>query len=214
MIQFRRGTTKSWQNTKIKLASGQPGYDKDKHKIKIGDGKALWSELPYASGLSAEEIFDSEENAKNKIEADKADKTIITYGTEAPGKNTVGKLYLQQSDSDYIIESGVSEGWAYQVFGSGIVKCFGSFKVTLDIVDSLEGTGLYCGSLNFKKDYPKIFKNSPTEVVSLQGSNGIAWIANHTANTVTSSGIYDIISTASKNNAEYTISIQVEGIKA
>ena len=72
---------------------------------------------------------------------------------------------------------------------------------------------MYCDSSNFKKDYPKTFKTPPLEVVSVQSSNGIAWVANKGVNTVTSSGTYTIISPVSSNNVEYTISIQVEGIK-
>lgn len=213
MIQFRRGTTKSWLATKIKLASGQPGYDKDKHKIKIGDGNHLWNELPYASGLDKQEIIDSEEAAKVRYLRDKEDKTIITYGTESPTKDTVGQLYLQQSNTDHIIESGTADGWLYQIYSSGIMKCCGNFKVKLDINDSIEGTGLFCDSSNFKKEYPKVFKTQPSEVVSIQSSTGVAWLANKGVNTTTSSGVYTVISPTSLNNAEYIISIQVEGIK-
>ena len=214
MIQFRRGTTKNWRSAKTKLASGQPGYDKEKHKIKVGDGEKSWNELPYASGLFEHEVFDSEVNAKSRVEADVEDRTIITYGTEAPDENTVGRLYLQQSTSDYVIDSGVSDGWIFQVYSSGIVKCFGSFNITSDIVDSIEGTGLYCGSIGFQKAYPIAFKTPPTELVSLQGNGGISWLVGKAVNTSEASGIYDIISTASKNGAEYIISVQVIGVKA
>ena len=212
MIQLKRGRTQSWRNNKTKLAPGQPGYDKDKHKIKIGDGENLWAELPYASGLFANEILDSEENAKRKVNKDSEDTTLITYGTAAPDANTVGQLYLQQSKSDSIVEAGIKDGWIYQVFSSGIIKCCGSFKVALDLTDNIEGTGLFCDSSNFKVTYPKTFKNPPTELASVLSSNGIAWIANKGANTKSHSGTYTIISPVSTNNAEYTISIQVEGI--
>ena len=95
MIQFRRGTTKNWRATSQKLASGQPGYDKDKHKIKVGDGNSSWVELPYATGLFEQEILDSEANAKSKLKLDKEDKTLITYGTDVPNTSTVGQVYLQ-----------------------------------------------------------------------------------------------------------------------
>ena len=213
MIQIRRGKTTSWKNTELKLASGQPGYDKDKHKIKIGDGKSLWKDLPYASGLSAEEVLASEQSAQARHNLDAEDKTLITYGTAAPNANTVGQLYLRQSTADHIVEAGVAEGWVYQIYASGIMKCFGNFKVTLDVIDNVEGTGLYCDSSNFKKAYPKTFKNPPSEIVSVQSTHGIAWLANKGKNTTTSSGIYTVISPTSANNIEYTISIQVEGLK-
>lgn len=50
MIQIKRGSTKSWHDTEVKLASGQPGYDKDTHQLKIGDGETLWSDLPSVGG--------------------------------------------------------------------------------------------------------------------------------------------------------------------
>lgn len=32
------------------LAEGEPGYEVDSGKVKIGDGLRPWSELPYVSG--------------------------------------------------------------------------------------------------------------------------------------------------------------------
>ena len=213
MIQLRRGSTKSWRATKTKLADGQPGYDKNKHKIKVGDGKTLWEKLPYASGLSAEEVLDSEKNAKSRSKADAEDKTLITYGTEPPDEKTIGQVYLQQSTTDYIAEAGIKNGWTYQIYNSGITRCCSNFKVKLDVTDSIEGTGLYCSNGNFKQNYPMSFKSQPTEVVSVQSSSGLAWLANKGINTTTSSGTYTIVSPASSNNTEYTISIRVEGLK-
>ena len=213
MIQFRRGNSASWKKTELKLASGQPGYDKDKHKIKVGDGESLWKDLPYASGLSAKEILDSEQEAKARYSTDNDDKTLITFGTELPDEQTVGTLYLHQSNTDFITETGIIDGWVYQIYNSGIMCCYGNFKVSLDIIDSIEGTGLYCDSSDFKKDYPKTFKNIPSETVSVQSSSGLAWLANKASNTETSSGAYTVIRPTSANNVEYTISIQVLGIK-
>ena len=136
MIKFRRGSTKSWQSTSVKLEPGQPGYDKTKHKLKIGDGETSWSDLPYASGLFAEEILDSEANAKTKKTADSENVTLITYGAEAPDKNTVGQIYLQQIEEpevDYIVESGVNGIWTYQKWKSGIAKCWGIHSITTTI---------------------------------------------------------------------------------
>lgn len=214
MIQFRRGTTKSWRDAKVKLAAGQPGYDKDKHKIKIGDGESNWADLPYASGLSAEEIFDSEANAQERQKNDVEDRTIITYGTDAPSESTIGKIYLQQgSNTDYVIETGINSGWFYQIYASGLMKCSGTFVIETDIADNIEGTGLYCANGTIKKNYPKQFKNVPVETVSIQGINGLSWVANKGINTTISTGLYTIISPYSINNGKYQISIQVEGIK-
>jgi hypothetical protein len=127
MIQFRRGKTASWLAVNTpKLADGQPGYDKDKHKLKIGEigtnGKAKsWSELPYVSGLFAEEILDSEFSA--------TDETLFTYGTAAPTGTTKGKIYLQQFDgaveADFVVETGRNVNYFYRKWNSGFMECWG-----------------------------------------------------------------------------------------
>ena len=212
MIQLKRGSTLNWRKTKTKLASGQPGYDKNKHKIKIGDGEKLWSDLPYASGLFAEEILASETAAKKRYDKDSEDSTIITYGTEAPNANTVGKIYLQQSsNSDYIVEAGIKDGWTYQIYASGLMRCSGNFTIETNIVDSIENTGLFCSNGSFSRAYPKTFKNVPAEVASLRGANGISWLATNGMSTVSSTGSYTIISPTSQSGI-YAISISAEGI--
>lgn len=218
MIQFRRGTTKSWRSTKTKLASGQPGYDKDKHKIKIGDGSTLWEDLPYASGISAKEVLDSEESAKARSTSDSEDKTIITYGKTAPDKTTVGQLYLQQYEAepevDYVVKSGINGIWTYQQWKSGIARCCGTFTVSTDVQTDIEGTGLFHDNKKVKSvDYPISFKYIPTEVATLHSPGGIAWLASRGKNTKKASGAYIIISPDEQlTNATYSISLQVEGM--
>ena len=216
MIQFKRGSTKSWRGTKTKLAAGQPGYDKDKHKIKIGDGDKLWSELPYVGGLSAEEILNSETNAKNRSKADTEDKTIITYGTEVPDKNTVGQLYLQQYDADpevdYVVSSGIDGIWTYQKWKSGIAKCWGTLSVSTSIQNAFDGIELYHDNKMKSTSYPFTFKEIPTETVTLQSPGAITWLASKSKNTKQASGVYVIISPDKQTtNADYNISLQVEG---
>jgi hypothetical protein len=217
MIQFRRGSTSSWQKAKTKLAAGQPGYDKEKHKIKIGDGENLWQDLPYASGLSATEILDSEESAKARNKLDAEDKTLITYGTEAPDKNTVGQVYLQAYDAepetDYIVKSGINGIWSYQQWKSGFARCWGTLPLTTSVNTSIEGTNIFNDNNKMQSvKYPITFKSVPTEVATLHSPGGIAWLASKGKNTTKASGIYAILSLDEQiTNADYSISIQVEG---
>jgi hypothetical protein len=218
MIQIKRGKTNSWRKNKIKLADGQPGYDKDKHKIKIGDGKKTWSELPYASGISATEVFDSEKNAKAKYKLDKEDTTIITYGTGSPDKNTVGQVYLQYYDTepevDYVVATGISNGWSYQKWQSGIATCSRVFDVNTSIQTAIDDRGLYQNSSSISKiDYPFVFQTAPNEVASVQSQGSLVWLAAAKGfNTNRHSAAYNILS-ADKitTTATYRISIQVEG---
>lgn len=216
MIKFRRGSTKSWRGSKVILEPGQPGYDKDKHKIKIGDGENTWSKLPYASGLSAEEILNSEENAKTRKRLDTEDTTLITYGTEVPDKDTIGQLYLQHYEADpevdYVVDCGVDGIWTYQLWKSGIAKCWGVYSTTTDIQTAFEGLNLYYSNKMTGIEYPVTFTKVPAEVATVQSPGGLVWLASRSANTKKTSSGYTLISPDKQlTSAVYKISLQVEG---
>ncbi len=46
-IQMRRDKARNWTDNDPILADGEPGYEKDTGRFKIGDGVAPWSRLPY-----------------------------------------------------------------------------------------------------------------------------------------------------------------------
>jgi hypothetical protein len=50
-IQYRRGSASQWTTTNPVLAIGEPGYETDTGKFKVGDGSATWTALPYSSGI-------------------------------------------------------------------------------------------------------------------------------------------------------------------
>jgi hypothetical protein len=218
MIQLKRGTTASWRKLKTPLAAGQPGYDKDKHKIKIGDGEKLWSALPYASGLSADDILCSESVAKTRHKLDPEDISLITYGTAEPNKNTVGQLYLQYYDTDpeadYVISAGIDSGWTYKKWKSGIAECSKVFDVTTSVQTSIGDSGLYQNTTAIKAiKYPIEFKEAPGEVATVQSPGGLVWLATSKGlNTAKQSAVYSIISGDKlTNSATYRISLKVEG---
>jgi hypothetical protein len=48
-IQFRRGTAASWTSANPVLLNGEPGYETDTKKYKIGDGVTAWTSLAYVT---------------------------------------------------------------------------------------------------------------------------------------------------------------------
>jgi hypothetical protein len=48
-IKFRRDTAAAWIDADPILAQGEPGFEHDTGKLKIGDGSSTWSELDYAN---------------------------------------------------------------------------------------------------------------------------------------------------------------------
>lgn len=49
-IQYRRGTAAQWTSVNPILAQGEPGYEYDTGKFKVGNGVDTWNVLPYSSG--------------------------------------------------------------------------------------------------------------------------------------------------------------------
>jgi len=50
-IQYRRGTAAQWTSVNPILAQGEPGYEYDTGKFKVGNGVQAWNLLPYSSGI-------------------------------------------------------------------------------------------------------------------------------------------------------------------
>lgn len=225
MIQFKRGSTANWYKQKKPLAAGQPGYDKDKKKIKIGDGKSSWDKLEYASGLSNEDVLSSEASAKlrrkaaislNPLAALFDSPAVITYGTEGPDKDTVGQIYLQQYDTDpevdYVVAAGVDQGWIYQKWKSGIAKCSKVFEVSTSVQTSAGALYQNTTAIGNLK-YPFAFIEAPSENTTIQSPGGLVWLTGaKKLNTTTHSATYNILSVDKlTNSATYRISMKVVG---
>lgn len=46
-FKFKRGTAAQWLETNPILAAGEPGFELDTNKLKIGNGISNWTYLPY-----------------------------------------------------------------------------------------------------------------------------------------------------------------------
>ena len=46
-FRLRRGTSEAWARVNPVLLYGEPGFEKDTNKLKIGDGTKHWNDLPY-----------------------------------------------------------------------------------------------------------------------------------------------------------------------
>lgn len=49
VFRLRRGTTARWNEVNPVLDPGEPGYEEDSRKMKVGDGWTAWRDLPYLS---------------------------------------------------------------------------------------------------------------------------------------------------------------------
>ena len=49
-FQFRRGLAENWKKNNPVLAIGEPGFERDTYRLKIGNGTTPWNELGYFGG--------------------------------------------------------------------------------------------------------------------------------------------------------------------
>ena len=49
-FKLKRGTADRWVELNPILAEGEPGFVYDQNRLKIGDGKTAWNDLPYIDG--------------------------------------------------------------------------------------------------------------------------------------------------------------------
>lgn len=230
MIQFRRGKTSTWQSQTTPLADGQPGYDKDRNKIKVGNGKDSWENLPDVSGLRMDEILVSEEDAQKQRRGligpfdlikklfKFAGRPIFTYGTQVPNEDTIGQVYLQHYDTepetDYVIMSGVDGIWDYLVYNSGKVHCWGTYKVDVAVQNKVGNGAAYLSTAIGQIAFPShfTFKENPTENVTiLPATNKLSWLVGAAGCSTSKTGKYHIASFDKHEQATFGISFEIKG---
>lgn len=57
-FKLKRGTAARWAELNPILAMGEPGFIYDENRLKIGDGKTAWNDLPYIGGKNEISNFD------------------------------------------------------------------------------------------------------------------------------------------------------------
>lgn len=82
--QFKRGTAQRWIEVNPILKQGEPGFEYDTGKLKIGDGFTPWNSLPYIN--ESIEVSGQEEMV-----------TVSTY-SELPRYGDGSKLYRVVED--------------------------------------------------------------------------------------------------------------------
>lgn len=46
-FRLKRGLAAKWQELNLVLDPGEPGFELDTYRLKIGDGQTAWNDLPY-----------------------------------------------------------------------------------------------------------------------------------------------------------------------
>lgn len=134
-IQFLRGTkSKVAASTKV-LADGQPLYEKDTHKLKVGDGSTQAKSLPYVKVDTDSALSSSSTNpVQNKVINTELGKTLsrsggtmtgalttkgikltsgTDYGTTLPSNPANNQLFFQTIGSNFVLDNVYPVGSIY-----------------------------------------------------------------------------------------------------
>lgn len=79
IFQFKRGLAERWTLVNPVLNPGEPGFELDTNKFKIGDGVTAWNDLPYQSdNVSVDDITIAFIDGKLGVKAVSTD--LLTQG--------------------------------------------------------------------------------------------------------------------------------------
>lgn len=90
---IKRASTETWESLNPVLKYGEPGYEKDNGKLKIGDGITPWNNLSYLTDVNTKIIVDNPQEGE-----------VLTYNAAA---NRWENKKLEFSN----IMSGTTEYW-------------------------------------------------------------------------------------------------------
>lgn len=99
-IQFRRGTQSFYTNNNPLLLIGEPAFESDTYKFKIGNGVDRWNQLPYVTGSGGPESIISVNNKTGivVIDADDIDSSSTTNKfVTASGLNKLNFITITSS---------------------------------------------------------------------------------------------------------------------
>lgn len=106
-IQLKRGDSHKWEELNPVLMRGEPGYEIDTNRLKIGDGVTAWNNLKY---IGEEEIF----NANTHYEFPSIGRANTIYKAEKEQKiyqwNTTSMKYEILSDGSSLVEVEIIHG--------------------------------------------------------------------------------------------------------
>lgn len=83
-FKLRRGLAARWAEVNPILAEGEPGFELDTYKLKIGNGEKAWNDLPYVAG----DITKSPDGTTLAINQDEQI-GLLGYSSAEPGMTPV-----------------------------------------------------------------------------------------------------------------------------
>lgn len=115
-IKLRRNTAQKWTENNPILQAGEPGFESDSKRLKIGDGITDWLNLAYASGVqsAATKLSQLEDIG---VELDIVDNELLSYNSQSAkwANKSIGELGLPLLESSANSFAGIISAKNYEL---------------------------------------------------------------------------------------------------
>ena len=101
-FQVKRGTAARWEELNPILNPGEPGFEMDTFKLKIGNGSTPWKELPYVNDVDISKYITIEDIINGDVILPVATKT--TRGAVLSSTN-VNEISVDPADGSMEVNS-------------------------------------------------------------------------------------------------------------
>ena len=88
-FQVKRGTAARWEELNLILNPGEPGFEMDTFKLKIGNGSTPWKELPYVNDVDISKYITIADITNGNVILPVATKTIRGAVLSSTAKNEI-----------------------------------------------------------------------------------------------------------------------------
>lgn len=88
-FQVKRGTAARWEELNPILNPGEPGFEMDTFKLKIGNGSTPWKELPYVNDVDISKYITIEDIINGDVILPVATETVRGAVLSSTAKNEI-----------------------------------------------------------------------------------------------------------------------------
>lgn len=88
VIQMRRGTASEWTTANPVLSVGEPGYETDTSKFKLGNGSTTWNSLKYIGDDKAALVHNH--NVAQLTDSTSLGRSVLTAPDQATARTAIG----------------------------------------------------------------------------------------------------------------------------
>jgi len=152
-IQLRKGTSSEWSAANPVLASGEPGFERDTGRFKIGDGTTAWSGLYYASIIPTG--FIAGNNVNISLGTNGSTATINVSGSVQQSQSLVTTVFnetgstLPKMTAVYINGGHGDMPTIQKAIATGDTTSAGTYGLTYSAIDNMQiGQVVVFGSLS------------------------------------------------------------------